>query len=313
LGNIVKYHNEVNLLRSGTLTEREINIFFSLLYKLQGVEGDTVIIDFKDLIKLEESNNRSSVRLVTAILNMNKKLIKFNQTVKTERGYMTFNMFRTLEIMEDTKQLRVSINEDFQFMLNDLLKNFTYYDLKELVGLKSTYSKNCYKLLRQYRANNFYKVKIEDFREILGVPNKETRYLNDFVLKPITKELKEVFDNFKIQKLTANGEKVTRGKKTATLYFTWKDKPKAIKKTLQENIKAKEDKEKIEADIRAKKRIKATEELIKSNKREMNELDIEKNKLCLKLIRNKMFELVENVTKFETLEEIEKFKSIYLK
>jgi plasmid replication initiation protein len=309
MGNIIKYHNDINLIKLGGMTEREIDIFFSLLFKLQKEKTDTIIIEFKELLKLEESSNKSHQRLIGSILKMNKKLIQLNQTVKTERGYMTFNLFRTLEIREDTKELRVSINEDFKFMLNDLLKNFTYFDLKELVTLKSSYSKNCYKLLRQFRGNNFYNIKLSDFEELLGVPEGyKTRHLNDRVLTPILKELTPIFKDLKLEKKTNKGESVGRGRKTETLYFSWKDTPKAIRKTLEENVRAKQDKERIEGDIRAKKKIKATEELIKSNKKELTPLEEEKNKLCLKLLQNNKKEILVEALNIESLEELKEFK-----
>ena len=56
--------------------------------------------------------------------------------------------------------------------------------------MKSSYSKECYRRLKQYRQTGVWKVSIDEFRRLLDVPESyQARDLNKRVLKPIQDEL----------------------------------------------------------------------------------------------------------------------------
>ena len=76
------------------------------------------------------------------------------------------------------------------FLLNDLTSQFTRFELAEFTALKSSYSKECYRRLKQYRQTGVWKVSIDEFRRLLDVPESyQARDLNKRVLKPIQDEL----------------------------------------------------------------------------------------------------------------------------
>jgi plasmid replication initiation protein len=141
---------------------------------------------------------------------------------------MIFNLFEKLVFSPKKRTLTVKITETFSYMLNDLIGNYTRFDLKTLVNLKSGYSKQLFKLLKQYEGKgpcSWYWVELEELKELLGVPEGyKTRHFNDRVLKPILEDLTPIFNNFHIQKLTKDGEPVGRGRKTHSIKFTWEKK-----------------------------------------------------------------------------------------
>lgn len=84
----------------------------------------------------------------------------------------------------------VAVNPRFSFLLNDLTSQFTRFELAEFTALKSSYAKETYRRLKQYRQTGVWKVSIEDFRRLLDVPESyQTCDLNKRVLKPIQDEL----------------------------------------------------------------------------------------------------------------------------
>ncbi|MEJ7147107.1 replication initiation protein, partial [Staphylococcus capitis] len=60
-------------------------------------------------------------------------------------------------------------NPDLKFVLNDITRNFTKFELKELTNLKSSYSKTMFRLLKQYKHTGYLKLSMEDFRTRLDV------------------------------------------------------------------------------------------------------------------------------------------------
>lgn len=236
---VVKYHNDINKIKLGTLAEKELDIFFSLLFKLKDNETDTISLELKELKALANTSSRSNKRLISQIENFSSKLLKLNQRMELPTGEIVlFNLFRTFKINPNNNILIVSINEDFQYMLNDILNNFTYFSLKQLVNLKSGYSKNCFKLLKQFQSTRNFIIELEEFKKLLGVPDDyPTRNLNLRVLTPIIKELTPIFNNLKLEKLTRNKQLVGRGKKTHYLKFTWEKDPIKVKEIKQKKVK----------------------------------------------------------------------------
>ncbi|MDK8605649.1 RepB family plasmid replication initiator protein, partial [Staphylococcus aureus] len=95
--------------------------------------------------------------------------------------------------------------------------NFTKFELREMTHLKSTYSKNMFRLLKQYKHTGYMKIKIEDFRERLDIPESyRMSNINQFVLTPIIKELSPIFNNLNINKIKAK-----KGRKIEWLEFTF--------------------------------------------------------------------------------------------
>ncbi|WP_318794174.1 replication initiation protein, partial [Bifidobacterium longum] len=76
------------------------------------------------------------------------------------------------------------------FLLNDLTSQFTRFELAEFTALRSSYAKECYRRLKQYRQTGVWKVSLEDFRRLLDVPKSyRPSEINKYVLKPIEEEL----------------------------------------------------------------------------------------------------------------------------
>lgn len=70
-----------------------------------------------------------------------------------------------------------------------------------MTHLKSTYAKNMFRILKQDKHTGYMKIKIEDFRERLDIPNSyRMSNINQFVLNLIIKELSTIFKNLHINK-----------------------------------------------------------------------------------------------------------------
>lgn len=87
----------------------------------------------------------------------------------SELSFEKFNLFITYSVHGDTKNIRIKMSEKFDYLLNKILGNYTKFDLIDFVRLKSVYSKNFFKLLKQWDSIREYKVSVVDFKELLGV------------------------------------------------------------------------------------------------------------------------------------------------
>ncbi len=207
---MVVYHNDLNDYSVSHFTEKELNLFFSILFKARDQEENTFIIDFSELRELANAD-KNLPRLVSSL----EKFTSLTQKKVTKDKISIFSIFYKFEIEILERRILVQISKDAQYLLNEILGNYTKFDLIDFVSLKSSYSKQAFKLFKQYNEVGNRQFFLDDFREILGVPETYTStHFNERVLKPIISELPPYFPNFKL-------EKIKKGRKVHKLIFTW--------------------------------------------------------------------------------------------
>ncbi|EOA3510694.1 replication initiation protein, partial [Enterococcus faecalis] len=103
------------------------------------------------------------------------------------------------------------------YIINGLTTEFSRFELSAFTSIRSTYAKTLFRLLMQYRSTGYYVVSIEDFRELLDIPEYyQMGNIDQKVLKPAMKELHNYFENLEVTKIKAK-----KGNKIAKLEFTF--------------------------------------------------------------------------------------------
>ena len=198
---IVKYNNQFNQVALKNFSSQELDLLISISSKVR--EKGTEIIEFsffelKKYINLKSKH--SNVEFMKNIINVNRKLLALNFTFINGNVIEQFTLFNKFKVDGDTQILYVSVNEEFFFLLNQLTSNFTRFELKEFVTLKSSYAKEFYRRMKQFRSTGFWKCNIEEFRNLLDIPEKYRIVdIDKYVLKPVVKELGEKY-NLQIEK-----------------------------------------------------------------------------------------------------------------
>ncbi|WP_413223976.1 replication initiation protein [Staphylococcus aureus] len=228
-GETVVYQNEMNLVPLRKFTSTEIDIFFSLCNKLKEQDIKELAIPFEELRHLSNYYHRSLKRFVKDLEHVYDKMLTLTYTERSGLSFKKFVLFTGYEVDVDEKKLIVSINPKLKHVLNEITADFTKFELKEMTNLKSTYSKNMFRLLKQYKHTGYFKIQIEDFREHINqkvliapkiewfIPNSyRMTHINQKVLAPIIKELGFIFNNLNINKVKAK-----KGRKIEWLEFTF--------------------------------------------------------------------------------------------
>lgn len=182
---------------------------------------EEILLSFSELKELSKGDSNLP-RFLNALKSTYTKLLTIPYFFKNEQGFGAFVLFNKYFVNEQEKTVKIKVSSDFKYLLNDFFGNYTKFDLLEFVSLKSIYSKNLFKVLKQWESKKEKKFEIEEFRPLMGVPIKySTANFNDRVLKPIMQELPKYFSNLKL-------EKIKTGKKVTDLKFTWKIKKEVI-------------------------------------------------------------------------------------
>lgn len=216
----VRYKNELNLVPMRNFDSVEMNLFFSICAKMKDKSLSKVQFTFEDLRELSAYKPTSIKRFSDDLEAVYNKMLQL--TYRTEEAGIRekFVLFTGYRIDENNQTVDISVNPELAYIINELSSEFTKFELQEFTGIRSSYAKTMYRLLKQYRSTGFYKVKIEDFREILSIPNSyQMSDIDKQVLKPIKNELSEFFAPLKIKKIKAR-----KGNRIAMIEFRFKEK-----------------------------------------------------------------------------------------
>ncbi|WP_051188655.1 replication initiation protein [Proteocatella sphenisci] len=215
MSEIVKYHNDLNTLQMSGFTEKEIDIFFSICYKLKNKGNNNVNMTYREIKELSNYKHRSISKIHDSIDSTFKKILGLSIKIEDENSIARFVLFTDYVINKDKQYIDLQVHEKFKYLLNDFMSNYTKFELKEFVSLKSIYSKNLYKILKQYKSTGWYEVSLDQFRYLLDVPKTyDTNNFNKRVLRPIMDELPGYFKGLNIEKLK-------KGRNIDRLRFTW--------------------------------------------------------------------------------------------
>ena len=210
-GEIVKYGNQFNNQALRKFSALEIDLLMAICAKMRNHGTTEETFQFDDLKRLMElDKNLTSAQFAQLLISMNRRLLAMNFEFTDGQGAIhQFALFSDFVTDANSQTLAVSVNKKFAFLLNDLTSGFTRFELAEFTNLHSTYAKECYRRLRQFRQTGVWKVSIEEFRRLLDVPESyRASSLSSRVLKPIEHELKPLL-NLRIHK---KFEKQKRGR-----------------------------------------------------------------------------------------------------
>ena len=237
---IVKYDNYLNQLALSSFTAVELDLLMTICSKMKNQELNIVSLSFDEIRELSEYSRSSNEELIKSLKETNIKLSKIACTLENESDVIQFVLFTTFWIQKKEKKLTIQVNPDFSFVLNALDKNFTRFELSEFIRLNGRYSKQLYRLLKQFRSTGEFQITLQDLRNKMDIPESyDLRDIREKVLKPALKELSPCFKGLKFE---AKKEK-RRGNPVTGYIFTFKKeepKKKLTSTTKKTNGKRKE-------------------------------------------------------------------------
>lgn len=216
----VKYKNELNTIPMRKFNSVEMDLFFSICAKMKNKDTQSVRFSFSELKEVSSYYTRDVKRFVGDLESVYRKMLQLTYREENEEEISYFVLFQGFVINKKHQYVDISINPELSYILNELSNEFTQFELQEFTGLSSSYSKTMYRLLKQFKSTGYYTVKIDDFRQLLDVP--ESYRMSDItrqILKPIEKELSQYFEPFKIKKIKAK-----KGNRIDRLEFLFQEK-----------------------------------------------------------------------------------------
>lgn len=227
---IVSYHNDLNNINLKEWNSEEMNILFTIFRELKDRGTEVVKLGKEEFLPLIERNGHRIERFLSTLSELQTKISSLTYMERSNiiskngkraiklRAMPIFADFQIVvedEDYEDNREYsiygRIEVSKHFEYIINKLNGNFTQWELEEFYRVQSKYSKNIYRLLKQFRSTGLRVIPIDEFRMLTGIPESyRQRDIDKRVLQTAKKDLEDYFPNFKITKLKQEkGNKVT--------------------------------------------------------------------------------------------------------
>lgn len=221
----VKYHNDINSVSLQKFTAKELDILMTIMSRMRDHGEDEITFTFdylKRLVRWQE-RKQDTKTFALSLDRTYQKLIQCNIRIGDDRHWVRFVLFTRYAIDLDKQLISIRVNSEFRFVLNELSSNFTRFELEEFTGLKSSYTKEFYRRMKQFRSTGCWKVSLEEFKRLLDIPGGYLiRHIDAKVFAPIMAELSEKY-HLEIKKLY---EKHGRGRpRVSGFEFTFDKSP----------------------------------------------------------------------------------------
>ena len=213
---ILKIHNKLNLLTFKQFTARDYDIFFLVCDKVQGMEklveekdiataDISMDIPYSEITKNSGMWKMSAKELTKELHDVQQKLRMIDYDEFKDDEFDSFVFFQRFAGSTSKRILHVEVYREAVKYLMYIHNKFTPIELNEFVSIESKYAKTLYRLLMMFGDTGELHVKIEKFREVLGVPQAyTTKMMNRDIIDPAVKALQKFFPNLTYDLIRSN-------------------------------------------------------------------------------------------------------------
>jgi plasmid replication initiation protein len=203
---IIKYSNKLNNIPLKNFEKVDLNFFYAICAKVREKGSELVEIPLDEIKVMTEYKSTSVERFKSDLIRMNEKLRSCHGIYETDDEIVQFNLFSTFTIVKSRKVLKIRLNPDVAWLLNNIAKEFTSFELQEYVSLDGIYAKALYRLLKQWKTHGCTKkYGVSELKELLSIPDYETRRFLDKIINPAVDEINKsgAFKNLRCEVIHA--------------------------------------------------------------------------------------------------------------
>ena len=196
---------------------KEMDLLFSICSRVREKGTDFIEFTFDDLKVLSDYKMTATKHFIKDIESVYDKLLQLNFKMGTDTEFTKFVLFKKYTVSASKEVVTIGVNEEFKYILNEITQNFTKFELEEFTSIRSSYAKTAYRQLKRFRKTGYVIFTVEQFRELLCVPESYQMYnINQKIIKPIENELSQYFKDLKIKKVKAK-----KGRAITHIEFTF--------------------------------------------------------------------------------------------
>lgn len=192
-GKVVKANSFIQI-KNYPLNRRESQVFLYMISHLKRGDEEFKVYKFymKELIDLFNLGKgkwgNAYKEFEEVVLSLKEKQIILDEGKK--RYYLSF--VNDIAIERGTGEITFQISDTLKPYLLQLKKNFTVYDLYNIIPLQSVYSIRIYELLKQYETLGRVRMTLEELRDFLSIGKDEYKQYSGLKRRTIQRAYDEL-------------------------------------------------------------------------------------------------------------------------
>jgi plasmid replication initiation protein len=199
MNDIVKYHNDMNEICLKDFTANELDLLMTICAQMKDKNDAEVLLKYDDLMHTLSWNTDKGIDKFQEYLHsLSRKMKQCGGSYQDKKRFKEFNFFGDFDGDIEARILTVKVNPDYVYILNNLSKYFTTFELHEYIKIDGKYPKLLYQHLKRYKTSGFWDISIEDFKKQLAISeNTRPKDVTNRIVSNSVKTLKEKFECFK--------------------------------------------------------------------------------------------------------------------
>lgn len=202
---VVKYDNKFNKTSLSLLTKVESDVLLSVLSRMDKMssEDDRYVAEFtfKEIREMTGSKHLKASRIKNTFDTLLDTKVEFF----TGSTYNKGNLFSHYSL-EDKSTAKIVLTKNMTKQLIPIAKEYTILKLDEYINLPNNYSKEVYRLLRQFRHSGVALISKKDLYRILNPPKSYNEY--DFIRKVLLPSIEYNKEYFQDLTINLNGNRL---------------------------------------------------------------------------------------------------------
>lgn len=176
---------------------------------------DELTFDFESFKSIANYDRREKESFYFALKSTWEKMKSLSYKFEDSTYFEDLVLFQRFVIDKENEKVILQASNRFEFILNNISKNFTRFELETMTKLSSTYTKELYRQLMAHKdlsdGTGAWYVKVDDFRKVLSIPDSyrmsdiDRQILNtakkEFTL--IQENGRPLFEYFRVEKVKA--------------------------------------------------------------------------------------------------------------
>lgn len=208
---IVKYDNKLNKVSLNHFGKQDCDFFYTICAKVKDKGTNEIELTFAELAELTNARNaRHPDRLREDLRHLRERILKTQWRQVVNKIDTMGNLFTTFHIYEEEPKIVVKVNEDFSFLFNEIVNQFTQFELQDFISLQSKYSKRLYVQLKQWKSQGYTpEFSIEMIKEMMGCPNYSPKLLMGEVINPAVQDIRKhkAFENLWVETVRSSNKR----------------------------------------------------------------------------------------------------------
>lgn len=172
---VVRYNNGFNTVPLRKFSPVEMDLFWSICSKMKRKGTDELTFDFESFKSIANYDRREKESFYFALKSTWEKMKSLSYKFEDSTYFEELVLFQRFVIDKENEKVILQASNRFEFILNNISKNFTRFELETMTKLSSTYTKELYRQLMAHKdlsdGTGAWYVKVDDFRKVLSIPD----------------------------------------------------------------------------------------------------------------------------------------------